>query len=217
MTKEEFIKENSINGEEWRDVVGYEGYYIVSSFGRIASLERKIQCGNITKIVHSRIKSTRIKKATDNYARESVSLSKNGIDKKFFVHRLVAESFIANPNNYPDINHINGNPTCNIVKNLRWCTKKMNQNNPITRNRLSKSMTGRPSNNGLAKKVAQISNGKILHVFNSSYDTEKHGFCSSTVRACCRGKIRYHKGYRFMWLSDYETLINKSKNEPTND
>ena len=212
MTNEEFIKSVSLPDEEWRDVVGYEGIYMVSSLGRIASMERKVQCGNIPKIIPFKIKSTRIRHTTPNYSRESVSLSCNGNDKNFFVHRLVAEAFIPNPNNYPDIDHINGSPLCNSVSNLRWCNEKMNQNNPITKQRLSDAMKGRPCSNGLSKQVCQLSNGNIIHIFNSSCETEKYGFYPSSVRACCRGKIKSHKGYKFMWLSDYETLI-KSKDE----
>ena len=213
MTKEEFIKSVSLPDEEWRDVVGYEGLYMVSSLGRIISIERKIQCGRLSQIIPFKIKSTHIKATTPNYSRESLSLYKNGREKHFFVHRLVAEAFIPNPNNYPDIDHINGDPLSNVVSNLRWSSEKMNQNNPITRKRLSDAMKGHPCNNGLAKQVVQLEDDKIVHIFQTSTETEKYGFYPSSVRACCRGKLKTHKGCRFMFLSDYEALINLSKNE----
>lgn len=100
--------------EEWRDVVGYEGLYKVSSHGRIKSY-------------HARYKKPRILKTsmtTTGYRK--VELAKNKVKKSYKIHRLVAEAFIPNEENKPYINHLDSNPLNNNVDNLEWCTQKEN-------------------------------------------------------------------------------------------
>ncbi len=71
-----------------------------------------------------------------------VILSDNGKNKTYFVHRLVAEAFIPNPDNLPEIDHIDGDRANNHADNLRWSTRKQNANNPITRKRVAVSKIG---------------------------------------------------------------------------
>lgn len=113
--------------EEWRDVEGYEGLYKVSSLGRIMSVGRTFRTGkNGTRLC---VLSDSIKKTVVNNKRYlRVSLNKNGKLKSFLVHRLVAQAFIPNPDNLPEINHKNEVKSCNEVSNLEWCTTKYNIN-----------------------------------------------------------------------------------------
>jgi len=106
--------------ERWRPITGYEGQYEVSDTGRIKSLKRK---GKGTPHTQDLIRKT-------NYlpkGQELVSLSKNGKVKTLLVHRLVAKAFLPNPNNYPQINHLDGNRKNNNLDNIEWCNQAQNQ------------------------------------------------------------------------------------------
>lgn len=106
------------NCEVWKDIDGYEGKYKISNLGRVKSL------------VFSNRQSTflkeRILKPQKNKKYLQVSLCKNNKIKIINIHRLVALTFIPNPNNLPQINHIDGNKLNNIVENLEWCTCSQN-------------------------------------------------------------------------------------------
>ena len=123
MTNEEFIESIKLDNEEWRDVVGYEGLYMVSSFGRVIGLPRVfIRNKGINKKDYRILKNVKYQYGNLIYYR--VSLSKNYERKNVRVHRLVADAFIPNPYNYPFIDHIDRNGQNNNVSNLRWCTQK---------------------------------------------------------------------------------------------
>lgn len=121
--------------EIWKNIEDYEKYQ-VSSLGRVRTTR-----GN------GKILSLK-KKNRQGYV--IIALRKDG--KNFYkrVHRLVAQAFIPNPDNKPDIDHINTDKTDNRVENLRWATRKENMNNPITRQLISTKTQGRiPWNKGI--------------------------------------------------------------------
>ena len=181
---------SSLDGEIWKDIPGYEELYKISSFGRIISSYSK------------RILSPAISghKGKGYYA---ITLVKNGIKKRFHIHKLVALSFIPNPDNFPCIDHINTDRYDNRVENLKWCSFSQNNLNPIT-------------NSKRYKPVVQLKDGLLIHVFNSINEATKHGFCLGQIIDCCKGRYKHHKGFQWMYHSDYETLINKSKNSSPN-
>ena len=97
--------------EIWKDVVGYEGLYEISNIGNVRNFRGKLK----------------VKRCNDaTLGRERVDLSKNNIPEEWLVHRLVGIAFIPNPDNKPEINHIDGNPANNNVGNLEWATHKEN-------------------------------------------------------------------------------------------
>lgn len=98
--------------EIFKDIENYEGLYQISNFGRVYSL--------ISKKFMSPVSNG------NGYL--SVNLSKNGKLKHCYIHRLVASTFIPNPSNLPQINHISEIKTENFVSNLEWCTPKYNCN-----------------------------------------------------------------------------------------
>lgn len=98
--------------EEWKKIPGYEGLYEVSNMGNVRNVRRN--------------KLLRLSKTNNRYIR--VSLCKNGIKTGLTVHRLVAEAFLPNPDNLPEVNHKDEDKTNNRVENLEWCDHKYNMN-----------------------------------------------------------------------------------------
>ncbi|MCI9110536.1 MAG: hypothetical protein HFH47_01840 [Bacilli bacterium] len=110
-------------GEVWKDIEGYEGLYQVSNFGRIKSLKRTTKYQNSERRVKEKIKGTFIGK--QGYLR--VELSKNGQNRKYNAHTLVAKAFLNKECKKLEVNHINGIKTDNRVENLEWCTRSENE------------------------------------------------------------------------------------------
>ena len=102
--------------EEWKPIDGYEGLYEISSKGRVKSLPK---CGRNARILFE---------GYNKYGYKSVVLCKNGIYKRYLIHRLVATAFIENPKNLPEVNHRDENKENNRVENLEWCDHRYNIN-----------------------------------------------------------------------------------------
>lgn len=120
-----YINENGlVCQEEWKDIPDYEGYYQVSNLGRIKSLDRLVQHRNISALLKSKIYT--ISLLNNKYL--NVGLNKNGKQKTFLVHRLVAIAFIPNPENKLEVNHKGEKPNKldNRLWMLEWATKKEN-------------------------------------------------------------------------------------------
>ena len=108
----------SIMQEDWKDISGYEGKYQVSNKGRVKSI---LFINNQTVKKQDKIMKQQLR---NNYL--IINLSKNGKRKQYSRHRLVAQEFIKNPNNYNIVNHKDYNTQNNNVNNLEWCTQKQN-------------------------------------------------------------------------------------------
>ena len=115
--------------EIWKPIKGFEGLYKVSNLGNVRSLDRYVMYSN--RYCFLKGKPKKAYPNSKGYLR--VRLHKNKKGKNYFVHRLVAETFIPNPKNLPCIDHIDRNYLNNSADNLRWCTQKENMNNPLTR------------------------------------------------------------------------------------
>lgn len=120
--------------EIWRPVKGYEGYYEVSSFGRVHSVLRVIDCYNhrAKTVIPVRFGGKLLKPCRHSDGYETVALSRDNNHVVCQVHRLVAETFIDNPENKPFVDHINTIPYDNRVENLRWVDSVDNSNNDLT-------------------------------------------------------------------------------------
>ena len=129
--------------EIWKDVNGYEGFYQVSNLGRVKSLDRIVKNKGLIK-KESFIKKGRILKQRTSKSKGLITgyyrvlLTKEKVGKNFCVHKLVAEAFIPNPENKPQVDHINTIISDNRVENLKWVTSKENNRNDITMKKKSK-------------------------------------------------------------------------------
>ena len=181
--------------EFWKPVKGYEDKYLVSSYGRVLSLYT-----NSLRYAY-----------VDSRGYHFIILCKDGKRSNKCVHRLVAKAFIPNPNNYPCVDHIDTNPSNNCVENLRWCTHKMNCANPISqqKRRENPSITSTKNNPINSIPIVRIGKDGDVKTYPSQSEAQRDGFRQSKVNECCRGKKHTHNGYRWMYLSDYETSLNQ--------
>lgn len=172
--------QNYENIEIWKPIKGFEGFYEVSSFGRIKSLESG-RWKNREKI---------LKPAKHKFGYLYVILCKDGIRKNFRVHRLVAENFILNPLNLPQVNHKDEVKTNNCVENLEWCDAKYNINYGTHNEKMSKSKS---------KSVYQYTkSGEFVRGWESTMDIERDlGYFQSNISRCCHGKLK--SAYKFVW------------------
>lgn len=125
--------------------------------------------------------------------------------KAYLVHRLVAKAFIPNPENFPEIDHIDTDKTNNIYTNLRWTDRKGNQNNPITREKMKESNKGKieaahkASSEARRKRVIQYNkDGNFIREYESVTAAAKAvGCCKTSILDCCRGvkNVKTIKGY----------------------
>lgn len=164
----------------WKDIANYEGLYKVNSIGEVYSIRTN-------KFINPTIRN--------NYL--AVGLWKNGKVKMKSIHRLVAETFIPNPNNLPQVNHIDENKLNNRVENLEWCTAKYNLNYGTHTKKVVEKLTNGP----LAKKVAQYDlDGNLIKVWDSIREIKRClGYDNGTISKFCRNKVNWKHCYGFIW------------------
>lgn len=184
-----------MNNEEcWKPVVGCEGIYEVSSYGRVRSVDRYVTDKNGVKLFYKgKILSMQIKYGHGKLPRHYISLCVNGHVITRSVSRLVAEAFIPNPENLPQVNHKDEIPSNNHVDNLEWCTAEYNHNYG-TRN-MRQAMA-------LHKPVAVYDiNGKYLSTHDSIKSAARHYNCDeSSITKVCKGKYKYTKNMIFKYV-----------------
>lgn len=194
--------------EIWKDIEGYEGRYQVSNLGRVKSLKREIYdtVRKYTRTTEEKI--LKLNLSTPKYY--SVQLTKEGIQKTFRVHILVARAFLSNPQELPVVNHKNGIKTDNRVKNLEWCTYKHNSQEAL-RLGLTKSSIqnlkrwngcfGYKHNRSKAVKQIDIVTKEIISIYGSCKEAErKTGINASNIGNCCN-----HKSFKDKNGQMYET------------
>ena len=179
--------------EEWKDIKGYEGLYQVSSEGRYKSCDRfilrKNRWGKINKVFYP---GQVMKKYINNKGYYTARLSKNNKSSTKLIHRLVAEAFIGNPNNLPEINHKDENKENNRADNLEWCTRQYNNNYGI------QSKEGRrTSYKHRMKAVAQYTlDNKLIATYDGlRIAKEQTGINNLGIARCCEGKQKTSGGY----------------------
>ena len=201
--------------------------YEVSNLGNVRSKKRNINLKPFT--------------TSNNYLK--VKLSKNNKQIDYFVHRLVAQAFIPNPNNLPQVNHKDENKENNRVDNLEWCTHEYNQNYGTKNERLSKKkkgikwseeakqkyrktmkdrghpMQGRTGkDNPNSKEVMQFSlEGELLQIWGSINEVERNtDFKCSNISVSCKKKKPYRKHF-WIYTSDYNKMSHEEFMEIINN
>lgn len=169
--------------EEWKDIKGYEGLYQISNKGRVKSL------GN-NKSRKEKIRDGKI----DNNGYKRIGLCKNGKEKKYKIHRLVAQAFLPNPDNLPVVNHKDENKLNNNVENLEWCTQEYNCNYGSRNEKIS----GKP-----CKKIICVETGEIFNgsedIINRMFDGKGY---SSYIRKHLIGRTKSCYGYHFKYIDE---------------
>ena len=173
-----------MKNEIWVNVKNYPNYQ-VSNFGEVKSLQRQRILGKNKFIQNERILKQHI---INGYA--YVYLTKNSKTKGFRVHRLVAENFIDNPNNYPCINHKDENKLNNRVDNLEWCTNKYNNNYGSFKKKIA---------NSRYKKINQydLDNNYIKTWDSLKQASEKLNIIETSISKCLNG-VRKKAG-NYIW------------------
>ena len=177
--------------EEWKDVIGYEGLYQISSYGRVKSLERTVQGkdGRLMLILERELAQTP-SKITKRYPRPvyTVELWKGNIRKRALPHRLVGMAFIPNPDNKPQINHIDGDKKNNRVDNLEWCTASENNYHAYANN------LTRPSGEKAVIGTSQKT-GEVVEFRNQEEAGKAFGVTACAIRASVKGRTIACQGY----------------------
>ena len=173
--------------EIWKDIKGYEGKYQVSNKGRIKSLSRAIPHLGGFRVIPERIMVQHVSSTTGYYM---VHLCK---DKKYewmLTHRIVAMTFIPNPNNLPFVNHKDEIKTNNEVSNLEWCTPAYN---------LDYSNVRQKQRDAISKEIEQYDfDGRFIKRYKNCYEAGRIlNVSPSSLRLCCIGKIGSCRG--FIW------------------
>lgn len=166
--------------EEWKTIEDYPNY-MVSNMGRVKSLN------------YHRTGVERILK--DDKKRNGylyVVLSKNGKNKKYYIHRLVAQAFLDNPNNFLEVNHIDEDKTNNKIENIEYCDRSYNMNYG-TRNK---------------KSILQFTKeGEFIRKWDSATQVERElGISQGNISMCCKGKLKTCGGFKWGYADDYKKV-----------
>lgn len=172
-------------GELWKEVKGCNGLYLVSNMGRVKRIYKTKPSRLLKQVVNH-----------DGYLAVSVSDGKGNIKNKR-VHRLVAETFIENPKNYPVVNHIDENKKNNALDNLEWCSVKYNTN-----------YNGASKKRGLRKRkpITQLTlDGQVVRVWDSRVEIEQQmNVSGGNITSCATGKRKSAYGYKWRYATPDE-------------
>lgn len=181
--------------EVWKDIPNYEGLYQASNLGRIKSLDRYVISKDYKSFRKGKIKKPSVHE--NNYL--YVILSNKSVEKHKLVHRLIAETFLDNPNNYSVVNHINGNKQDNKVENLEWCNHQQNSQKAWEMGLYPKKKEKTHS----TKKVKVIQKdlqGNIIKIWDSITEVNKKLKINTTQISNCIKNKKYFKtagGYKW--------------------
>lgn len=166
--------------EIWKDIKDYEGLYQVSNLGRV----KRVTTGRVLKAL----------KHKGGYS--MVTIYKNNVMSTKTIHRLVAEAFIPNPENKPQINHIDENKTNNMVSNLEWVTSKENNNHGTRNKRASKAIS---KSNSIPIIATNIKTGDSTEFCSGKDCARQLGLNSTGITNVLKGRRNHTGGYTFKY------------------
>ena len=177
--------------EIWKDIDGFEGLYQVSNLGNVRSLDREVR--------HPRggmciTKGKVMKPVMDRCGYLQVGLHKNGKTRRFYVHRLVYVAFNGVIPDELQVNHLDEDKTNNRLENLNLMTPSENSN--------FGTRTERSANARSKSVVALDEAGNVVFEFPSTAEAGRNGFNQGNLSACCSGKLRTHRGYRWKYKNN---------------
>ena len=155
-----------------KDIQGYEGMYAVTSCGKVYSYKTK--------------KFLKPQKTNNGYLQ--IGLHKDGEQKNYKVHRLVAEAYIPNPDNLPCVNHKDENKENNALQNLEWCDMTYN-NNYGSRNQKAAKKNSKPV---FCEELNRIFESATIAAYELGLD-------NSSIGKCCKGKQKTTGGFHFRY------------------
>lgn len=196
--------------EIWEPVVGLENRYMISSLGRVKSLAYDL-VDSIGRHVHRKEKLMKVK-VCSNTGYPQVNLLAGEKNKPFSIHRLIAEAFIPNPNNYPCVNHIDEDRSNSVLDNLEWCTYEYNNTYGSVREKRRNALKSFYDNHpefkinvkkrGNSFKVNQYTlDGKLVKTYDGGIpEIHKIFGRSACISSCVTHKN--HSAYGFVWRYD---------------
>ena len=198
-------KNELIMKEIWKDIKDYEGHYQVSNLSRVKSIK---------------FGKERIMKQNIRRGYYYVCLSKNGIAKNYFVHRLVAQAFIDNTDNLPQVNHKDENKLNNNVDNLEWCSVLYNNSYGTRLQKVSEKMRNRKE---WSKSIDVYDlNMNFIETLPSIEECgRKYNVSPGNVRHCCNGGFKdnkkkngWHKATRCKnWIFKFHLMLGPARSE----
>lgn len=195
VNSERWLSRESLFGEEWRPVPGYEGSYQVSNLGRVRSLDRVVKSKQGWKKF---VKGVTMKQSIHHYGYPVVSLLKESHSKQYAVHILVARAFIPNPKGLPCVNHKDENKRNNNINNLEWCTLRYNNSYGTRVDRIKASQMNDPKK---SKPVRQLTkDGHPINDYPSISEASRVlGICETAIASVCKGRKSYLTAGGYKW------------------
>src|SRR5699024_2254592 len=199
--------------EVWKDVVGFEEFYQVSTHGRVRSKDRvTVRKGDGAKICYEE-KILKTPLNIDCYPNLNLNVREKKHSKR--AHRLVAETFIKNPNNYIEVNHIDEIKDNNHVSNLEWCTREHNMNHGT-------GMARAHSHPNAIKRLEESKRPVVgVHIetekeirFESLSEADKNGYPRRNVQSVINGLDKSYRGHVWFYEEEYTNELKDEKMKP---
>lgn len=189
--------------EVWRPVRNFEGLYEVSNLARVRSLDRVVRGGNAMSDNYPiNLKGRILKQCMAGNGYLFVVLCKDGKHKHVTVHRLVAETFIPNPDNLPEINHKDENKSNNVVSNLEWCDRSYNVNYGTSLEKRSRKCF---------KCIEQLTlDGQHVAYYESTAELERSSngrYSTTAIYNAARGRSSCSGGYKWRYVEKTDDMV----------